>query len=261
MIVTLANWKGGVGKTTLAYHIAHYLAEQGENVLAVDLDPQGSLTYTMVGKFSHGLVNFFLKERPISQCVTNTNGRLSLLGGAEDTGDLRAWLQVTGRGFESLEKLRRIAHGRAWIAIDTSPSQAVNMDGKIMDPLNASALYQSDYVLCPAQPEQLSLVGLAVMVDSIAALRKAASDVQFMGVIPTMYDVRNAEHPMHLKRLIEQYGKLVFPSVPDAIDVARSPAFGQPVWEFAASGKAAVQLRGIGERVRSHGQATTPRAT
>jgi cellulose biosynthesis protein BcsQ len=76
-----------------------------------------------------------------------------------------------------------------------------------------------------------------------------------------MYDVRNAEHPMHIKRLIEQYGKLVFPGVPDAIDVARSPTYGRPVWKFANNGKAALQLRGIGERVRNHGQATTPRAT
>ena len=260
MIVTLANWKGGVGKTTLAYHIAHYLAEQGENVLAVDLDPQGSLTYTMTGQFSTGVVDLFLKDKPINQCVTNINNHLTLLGGSEGTGDLRAWFQVTGRGFEALEKLRRIVPNRIWVVIDTSPSQAVNMDGKIMDALNASALYQSDYVLCPAQPEQLSLVGLAVMVNSVVALRKAGSDVQFMGVIPTMYDVRNAEHPLHLKRLLKKYGELVFPGVPDAIDVARSPAFGQPVWGFAGSGKAAAQLRGIGEKVRSYGQATATRA-
>jgi chromosome partitioning protein len=255
MIVTLANWKGGVGKTTLAYHIAHYLAEVGEAVLAVDLDPQGSLTYTMTGEFSHGIVDLFLRGKPVSECVIRVKGRLALLGGSETTGDLRSWFQVTGRGFGALEKLRRLVPNRVWVVIDTSPSQAVNMEGEVMDPLNASALYQSDYVLCPVQPEQLSLVGLAVMVNSLNTLRRAGSQVQFMGVIPTMYDIRNAEHPMHLRRLLQLYGQLVFPGVPDAIDVARAPAYGEPVWTFARNGRAAVQLRGIGERIRAYGQA------
>ena len=82
-----------------------------------------------------------------------------------------------------------------------------------------------------------------------------------MGIVPTMYDIRNNEHPEQLRFMRERYGKLVFPGVPDRVMVARSPVYGKPIWEYAMSDDAAIQLRGIGEKVRVYGKARAPQAT
>jgi chromosome partitioning protein len=255
IVITMAGEKGGIGKTTLTFHLACHLAEQGRRVLAVDFDPQGNLTYTLTGTYVEGTKRAVMQEWPLSAVVLpieEYGGRLDLLGGKKSTGDVRNWLAVSGSHLDALDGfLGRVrAEGYEYVLIDTPPSPALDNDtGKVLDALTAPAFYSSSFVLAPVILETLPLGGLTALSQTLHLLQvQGGARVQFLGVVPMMYDARTSEHSENLARVVQVYEHLVYPVVSRAIAVSRCPAYGQPVWDFEPGNQASEQLRIVAER-------------
>ena len=257
IIVTLAGEKGGIGKTTLAFHLACYLAQHGARVLAVDLDPQGNLTYMFTGTSADGIKRALLQEWPLMSATQTVNGygeHLRLLGGNKATGNVRTWLAAAGSPLNALSRPLSEAKtaGFNFVILDTPPSPAVeNETGRILDALNAAALYATHFVLAPVILEQLPLGGLAALSGTLKALQSKNSAVMLLGVVPMMFDARTAEHAQNLNDLVGVYGKYVYPVVSRAIAVSRCPAYGKPVWNFEPRNPVSEQLIRVAERMVS----------
>jgi len=255
VIVTLANEKGGIGKTTLACHIAWFIAETGRRVLAVDLDPQGNLSYTLLGEKGLGIKRAVMQEWPLDRAATAVEGYsgfLWVLTSDKATGDVRNWLKVSGSRLDALDPLIDQAReaGFDYVVVDTPPSPAMdNESGRVLDALLAPALHVSDFVLVPTEMEQLALGGLAALSATLTVLQKGGAKVQLLGVVPTKYDARTTEHAANLREVVAVYNNLVYPVIRKAIDVARSPAYGLPVWAFAPNNPVSGKLRAVAERV------------
>lgn len=252
-ILTLAGEKGGIGKTTLAFHVACYLAAAGRRVLAMDLDPQGNLSYTLTGHPAPGIKRVIIQEWPLSAAITqNGDGYPQLLAGDKSTGSVRNYLAVHGASLTALVPLleRAAVEGFEFVIIDTPPSPAMDTDtGRVLDALTAPALYASHYVLSPCIPEQLPLAGLRSLSGTLRVLKEKGSKVELLGVVPTFFDARTTEHARNLQALVQVYGAQVYPVIGRATAVSHCPAYGQPIWEFDGRNPAAHQLRRMAQRI------------
>lgn len=254
-VLTLAGEKGGIGKTTLAFHLACHLAQVGKRTLAVDTDPQGNLTYIFTGQHLDGVRRVVVQEWSLRSAilpVDGYDGRLHLLGGNKGTGEVRNLLAVRGSRLTALDGLLEQARevGFDFVVVDTPPSPALdNGTGNVLDALTAPVLYASDFVLAPIILETLPLAGLAALSETLRLLQRAGSRARLLGVVPTMYDARTKEHATNLREAAEVYGALVYPVVGQAIAVSQCPAYGKPVWAFAPRERAGEQLRQVAERV------------
>jgi chromosome partitioning protein len=261
IVITMAGEKGGIGKTTLTFHLACHLAERGRRVLAVDFDPQGNLTYTLAGAYLEGAKRAVMQEWPLSAVVLpieGYGGRLDLLGGKKSTGDVRNWLAVSGSHLDALKgflgQVREEDYD--YVLIDTPPSPAIDNDtGKVLDALTAPAFYSSDFVLAPVILETLPLGGLAALSQTLSLLKRLGAGVKLLGVVPMMFDARTKEHSDNLARMTTAYNSLVYPVVSRAIAVSRCPAYGRPVWDIEPDNKVSEQLRKVAERTVENAEA------
>jgi chromosome partitioning protein len=196
-----------------------------------------------------------MKDWPLSAAtieVQGYEGRLHVLPGHKSTGDVRIYLSSSGSHLNALDWLTGAAReaGYEYVIVDTPPAPAIdNETRQVLDALIAPAFFAAHFVLAPVQLEQLAIAGLASLSATLDILRQMGGTARLLGVVPMMYDARTTEHAIHLQDLVSVYNNLVYPVVGKAIDVARCPVYGLPVWEFAPKSKASAQLRAVAERM------------
>jgi chromosome partitioning protein len=247
-IISFANQKGGVAKTTTTLNLAVAFAESGNDVLAIDLDPQGNLTMSQgidPDKVDGSMYDVLVHHRPIRDVIHRREIDIAVasidLAGAE----IAMSMQI-GRE-RSLEKaLAPLIDDYDFVCIDTPPSLGL---------LTVNALTASDKVIVPVQCEYLSMRGLVQLQNTLEMIRENLNPrVRIEGILPTMLDSRTVHAKEAVEILEENFGELVFKSrIRKAIKFAEAPVRGSSVLKYDPKGNAANYYRELAQEVLTNG--------
>jgi chromosome partitioning protein len=243
-VLSLANQKGGVAKTTSTLNLGVALREKGLRVLAVDMDPQGNLSMSQgvdPETLEKSMYDVLVHRIPIEDVIVSAEIDVAAttidLAGAE-----MALATQIGRE-RTLEKaLKPIAGDYDYILIDTPPSLGL---------LTINALTASEGVIVPVQCEYLSLRGLLQLERTLDMIRENLNPkVRIMGILPTLLDKRTIHGREAVEVLRENFGDLVFDTtVTKTIRFAEAPVKGMSVIRYDPKGKAADAYRSLAREV------------
>jgi len=242
-VFAIANQKGGVAKTTTTQTVGLALADLGERVLLVDLDPQACLTFALgldPEQCAPTLHDVLLQRVKAEDAIVDA-GRVRLLPANIDLAGSEVHLltrtgreQTLGRAIDSVRESVDI------VLIDCPPSLGV---------LTVNALTAADQVLVPLQCEALSHRGLAQLLETIADVQEFTNrHLAVRGVIATMFDPRGRHAREVLDDVQTRFGLTVLdPPIPKTVRFAEAPGRGISILEHAPSSAGAKAYRAIAD--------------
>ena len=251
MIITVANQKGGVGKTTTAINLAAALAQKGLRTLLIDLDPQGNSTMSFVDRkdveksmyevLTDPNVSFFdiVKETSIPK-LTVAPARISL---AKVESKLLGELDGHFRLKDKLQVVRESGEYDA-ILIDTPPTLGM---------ITVNALVASTHILIPIQSSYFALEGTDDLLETIEKIKSRPNpNLQILGVVITLHDKRTT-----LGKDIQSQINLVFKeklfktTISKSIRLEESPAYRESIFTFAPRSSGALEYYSLTEEILS----------
>jgi chromosome partitioning protein len=242
-VISVANEKGGVGKTDLSVNLTTCLAQQGKKVLLIDLDPQANATRYLMEEESEQTSADLLIESitSIYDLAIKTNVRgLSLIPASKALS--AAQLRLAGDAdmqFKLKRKLRFLTNHYEFIFIDTPPSLGV---------LTINALTASNFVIVPLQTHYLPLYGISDLMNTIEKLKHEINPtLQLLGIVLTMYDKRT-RITREIETMVKERfnGKVFKTNIPVCVKVTESPSHHLPVTIYAPSSSAAQSYQNLG---------------
>lgn len=244
-VLAVANQKGGVAKTTSVASVGAALAERGQKVLLVDLDPQACLTFSLgidPEDLELSVHHVITKGTEAGEVILETDDGVDLLPATIELARAEADL-LTRTGREQvlravLEDLAASGRHYDWILLDCPPSLGV---------LTVAALTAAEGVLIPLQCETLSHRGVGQLLDTVHDVRRFTNrDLEVWGVLPTLYDGRTNHARTVLETISETYDLAVIePPIPKTIKFAEAPAAGRSILATSKSSKGAQAYREV----------------
>ncbi len=247
-IYTLANQKGGVGKTTTAINLGAYLAYYGQRVLLVDLDPQANATSCLKidkNTIRGGTYEVLIGEtQPSSYILHNPRLKLSILPASPAlAGGEVELVNELARESRLKKALQAVQERYDYILIDCPPSLGL---------LTLNGLVAArDGVLIPVQCEYLALEGLSQLAKTLDRVRKALfPELKVRGVVMTMFDARTNLSNDVLEEVRRFFPEQVFHSVvPRTVRLAEAPSYGQPISVYAPSSSGALAYAALAREI------------
>lgn len=240
-LITIANQKGGVGKTTSAVNLAAGLANMGKKVLLIDLDPQGNASTAVGAEHSSGTVSSYevlLGDRTAEEAMQDSSE-------LENLYCIPATIDLAGSEIEMVSLVRREfrlygalfngfleEQGFDYVFIDCPPSLGL---------LTINAMACAEEVIIPIQCEYYALEGVGQLLGNISMIREHLNhNLHISGVLLTMYDARTKLAEQVADEVREQFGAVVLGNViPRSIRVSEAPGYGKTVIEYDPSSSGA----------------------
>ena len=229
-VVAFANQKGGVAKTTSALAIAAAWSERGRSVLAVDMDPQAALTYSLgvdPDSLDETVNDVLVRRLPVAKVVLARE--VDLVPANIDLAGAEAILLAkTGREYALQRALRDVAGDYDVVVIDCPPSLGI---------LTINALTAAGEVVVPMQCEALSHRGVGQLLETLEDIRHFTNpELRVAGVIPTLFDGRTRHAQDVLADVASRYGvRVLEPPVRKSIRFAEAAQAGRSILSFAPS--------------------------
>lgn len=235
-IISVANQKGGVGKTTTAITLSSMLAKKGKKILLIDADPQGNAT-SGVGvekEMEKSVYDLLVEEisaneiiqgssiKNLKVCPSNIN-----LAGAEVE-----LVSMMSREQRLKEKLEEVKDEYDYIIIDCPPSLGL---------ITLNAFTASNSVLIPIQCEYYALEGLGQLINTINLVKKHLNkNLEVEGALLTMYDIRTNLSNQVVKEVKNYFGDKVYKTViPRNVKLSEAPSYGMPITTYDPRSKGA----------------------
>ena len=251
-VISIANQKGGVGKTTTAVNLAASLAQKGRSVLLLDIDPQSNAT-TSLGfsrnDYEFNIYHVLVGGKKISEVILKTGvdnlslvpSNIGLVGIEKEFYDPKQ----KNRELVLKNKLKEVASKFDYVIIDSPPA---------LGPITINALSASNSVIIPIQCEFFALEGLAQLLNTVTLLKKTINpQLKIKGFLPTMYSGQNNLSKQVLQDLSHHFNDKLFRMkkgkecivIPRNIKLAESPSFGKPVTQYAAKSKGSLAYKDL----------------
>jgi chromosome partitioning protein len=243
-IYTIANQKGGVGKTTSVINLGAYIGYFGQRVLIIDLDPQANATSCLGVEKKNvkiGTYEVLIGAAPIApQILHNPKLKISLLpSSAALAGAEVELIPMLGREMKLREAISPIIDRYDYILIDCPPSLSI---------LTINGLVAAkDGILIPVQCEYLALEGLGQLTMTINRVKNSLfKDLAIRGIILTMYLGRTQLGKDVVEEVYKYFPKLVFKTiVPRSVRLAEAPSHGLPISYFASNSLGAIAYEAL----------------
>jgi chromosome partitioning protein len=256
-VITVANQKGGVGKTTSTVNLAAALALHGLNVCVIDLDPQGNASTALGIDHSVGTPSIYdvlLSGRPLAE-VTKVADFAPTLTCVPATLDLAgADIELTSQVAREYRLQRAV---KAYLAQDVVPDYLFIDCPPSLGLLTLNALVAAREVLIPIQCEYYALEGLAQLLKTVELVRSHLNpELAVTTVLLTMYDSRTRLADQVAAEVRNHFSELVLrPTIPRNVRVSEAPGFGQTVITYDAGSRGAIGYVEAAHEIAQRGSA------
>jgi chromosome partitioning protein len=245
IVVTIANQKGGVGKTTTAVTLAHGLALKGKETLLIDVDPQGQSATALGVQQEPGVFNLLVSTKPpeqaLKEVVRFARENLHIVPGDAQTAHAQLLIAARQEPADYILRLLKpvTRNGLKYIVFDTSPS---------VGGIQERALFAADLVVIPCATDFLSADAVSQTINTMQ--RNVAMGWKGGAwILPTFYDDTTRESQTTLSDLREIYGDQVIPPIHRATILRECAAEGKTIWEKDGESRAAKEYSRLLYRV------------
>ena len=248
MILTIANQKGGVGKTTTAVNLSAALANKGLRTLLLDLDPQAnsSMSFLDVRGLQTSIYDALSeKNLPLADILVDSE-KFETLKIAPSTISL-AKLEAKLIGeidshFRLKDAIQPIANDFDFIVIDTPPTLGI---------ITVNALVASTHVLIPIQASYFALEGTDDLLETVQKIKQRANpELQILGALITMYDKRTLLARDICNEIQKVFGNRVFDTIiTKSVRLEESPAYREAIFTYAPRSSGALEYYRLSEEV------------
>ena len=251
-IIAIANQKGGVGKTTTAINLSACLAEAGQRVLTIDIDPQGNTTSGLgieKDEVENTIYEVMLQEVDITEAACkNVFDNLDVIpSNVNLAGSEIDLIDINDREYVLKNAIDEIRDNYDYVILDCPPSLSM---------LTVNAMTAADTVLVPIQCEYYALEGLTQLIHTINLVKKKLNpELELEGVVFTMYDSRTNLSLQVVENVKDNLHQNIYKTIiPRNIRLAEAPSHGLPINIYDSKSSGAESYRLLAEEVMSRNE-------